>query len=142
MARALQGKPLGDRARMGAAIAKLLAGDAAGAEAALEGLANDTTFSATLRGEAAFHLAVLVRDAGRPAAAMKWTELALSVDSTGLWAQRALQLRSTLPPAPAEEATPAPSAAATAPAGDAAAAPAAAAAAEEASAGVSFPAPK
>jgi tetratricopeptide (TPR) repeat protein len=98
-AKILAGQPLGDRARIGSAIARLQAGDAAAATTALEALANDTAFTRTFRGEAAFHLAVLSRDAGRPAEAVKWTELVLAADPTGLWAQRALQLRSSLPAA-------------------------------------------
>ncbi len=95
--RALGASPLGDRARLGFAISKLLAGDTAGAKTALESLANDVVATRTLRGEAAFHLAVLERDAGRPAEAIRWTEQVLGVDPSGLWAQRALQLRMSLP---------------------------------------------
>lgn len=98
-AKILAGQPLGDRARMGSAISKLQAGDTAAAKTALEALANDTAFTRTFRGEAAFHLAILARDAGQPAEAVKWTELVLVADPTGLWAQRALQLRSSLPAA-------------------------------------------
>lgn len=105
----LAGTPLGDRARLGVAISKLQAGEAAGARTALESLANDVSSSRTLRGEAAYHLAVLDRDAGKPAEATKWTELVLAADPTGLWAQRALQLRMSLPEPekPAETAAPA-----------------------------------
>lgn len=104
-AAALVGQPLGERARMGAALAQLQAGDAAAAKTSLEALANDTSYARTLRGEAGYHLAVLARDAGQFAEATRWTELVLSVDSSGLWAQRALQLRSSLP-AGAEELKP------------------------------------
>lgn len=127
-AKALVGQPLGERARLGAAVSQLQAGDATGAKSALEALANDTTLSRTLRGEAAFHLAVLARDAGQTADATKWIELVLSAEPSGLWAQRAMQLRSTLPAAPAPAAAPATSS----PATPAPAAPAA----------VSFPATK
>lgn len=113
-AKVLAGKPLGERARIGSAISKLQAGDTAAAKTALEALANDSSYARTFRGEAAFHLAVLARDAGQPAEAVKWTELVLSADPTGLWAQRALQLRSTLPAA-STTSEPAPDAAAAAP---------------------------
>ena len=93
--------PLAARARLGAAIAPLQAGDTATAKTALEALANDTSFARPLRAEAAYHLAVLARDAGQPAEATRWTELVLSTEPEGMWSQRALQLRSTLPPAPA-----------------------------------------
>jgi hypothetical protein len=108
-ARQLAGSPLGDRARLGSAISKLQAGEQAAARAALEALANDAALARTVRGESAFHLAVLDRDAGRPVEANKWTELVLAVDPSGLWAQRALQLRMSLPEpqTPAGEAAPA-----------------------------------
>lgn len=96
-AAALVGQLLGERARMGAALSLLQAGDAAAAKSALEVLANDTAYARTLRGEAGFHLAVLARDAGQLAEASKWTDLVLSADTEGLWAQRAMQLRSSLP---------------------------------------------
>lgn len=98
-AKLLVGKPIGDRARLGSAISKLQAGDSAAAKTALDALANDTSVARTFRGEAGFHLAIMARDAGQPAEAVKWTELVLAADATGLWAQRALQLRSSLPEA-------------------------------------------
>ncbi len=121
--------PLAARARLGAAIAPLQAGDTAAAKTALEALANDTSFARALRAEAAYHLAVIARDAGQPAEATRWTELVLSVESEGMWAQRALQLRSSLPAAPVAAA---PETAPTAPAANPAPADAA----------VSFPAAK
>lgn len=101
-AAALTGQLLGERARMGAALSQLQAGDTAAAKASLEALANDTAYARTLRGEAGYHLAVLARDAGQFAEATKWIELVLSADTAGLWAQRAMQLRSSLPETPAE----------------------------------------
>lgn len=96
----LAGQPLGARARLGAAIAPLQSGDTAAGKTALEALANDTAFATTLRAEAAYHLAVLARDSGDTAEATRWTTLVLSVDPEGIWSQRAMQLRSALPPAP------------------------------------------
>jgi Uncharacterized protein conserved in bacteria len=98
---------LGDRARLGSAISQIQAGDAAGGKTALEALANDVSYLGTLRGEAAFHLAVLAREAGQPAEARKWVELTLSADPTGLWAQRAMQLSIGLPEDPASTEAPA-----------------------------------
>lgn len=111
-AKALAGQPLGDRARIGSALSLFQAGNSTGGKAALEALANDLSFARTLRGEAAFHLALLARDAGQPAEAKKWVELVLSADPTGLWARRAMELRSGLPadPAPASAPAAAPSA--------------------------------
>ena len=128
-------QPLGDRARLGAALCKLQAGDSAGGKAALEALANDTAFTRTLRGEAAFHLAMITRDAGQVAEAKKWAQLALTVEPSGLWAQRAMQLQSSLPADPA----PAQSPASAAPAASSMPAPAAS---ESAPAAVSFPSSK
>ena len=130
-ATSLANQPLGDRARLGAALSKLQAGDAAGGKTALEALANDAAFTRTLRGEAAFHLALLARDAGQVAEAKKWVQLVLTAESSGLWAQRAMQLQSSLPADPA----PAPAA----PAAMSAPAPAAP---EAAPAAVSFPSSK
>ncbi len=94
--------PLASRARLGAAISPLQAGDVAAAKTALEALANDTTFAATLRAEAAYHLAVIARDAGQAEEATRWTGLVLAADPESMWAQRAMQLRSSLPAGPAE----------------------------------------
>ena len=116
-AKALAGQALGDRARLGFALSKLQSGDTVAAKPALEALANDASFTRTLRGEAGFHLAVLARDAGQTAEANKWVELVLASDPAGLWAQRAMQLRAALPsepvsqPAPAASPAPAPAAA-------------------------------
>lgn len=123
-AQALAQNLLGDRARLGAALASLQAGDSAAAKTALEALANDTAFSRTLRGEAGYHLAVLARDAGQIDQANKWIELVLAADPSGLWAQRSMMLRANLPAAPAP------------------AAPAATATPASAPAAVSFPAAK
>jgi hypothetical protein len=109
----LVGNPLASRARLGAAVSPLLAGDAAAAKTALDVLANDTTLIAGVRAEAAYHLAVLARDAGQTAEATRLTGVVLSVDPEGMWAQRALQLRSSLPPEPAPVVTPAVAPAAT-----------------------------
>ncbi len=95
----LTGQPLADRARLGVAISQLQAGDSA-AKATLETLANDTALARTLRAESAYHLAVLARDASASADARRWSDLALSVEPQGLWAQRAMQLASALPSEP------------------------------------------
>lgn len=115
-AKALSGQVLGDRARLGAAISKLQAGDSAGGKAALEALAKDVVFTRTLRAEAAFHLALEARNSGQFAEAKKMIELVLTADGTGLWAQRAMQLQSSLPSEPAPSAASVPEAGASAPA--------------------------
>lgn len=131
-AKILPATALGDRARLGSGLSKLQAGDAAGAKSILESLANDPAFTRSLRGEAGFHLAVMARDAGQIADANKWVEQVLATDPSGLWAQRSMMLRSSLPALPAPQA-PAATPAASAPS---------AAAAPETSASVSFPTAK
>lgn len=93
----LAGNPLSARARLGAAFAPLQAGDAAAAKPALESLANDTTLIDAFRAEAAYHLAVLAREAGQTADATRWIELVTSVQPQGAWANRANQIRESLP---------------------------------------------
>lgn len=101
--------PLATRARLGAAVSLLQAGDAS-ATVALQELANDTTLPGPVRAETAYHLAVLARDAGQSAEAARWTDLVLSNESSGrneppgFWSQRAVQLRAALPPAATPEA--------------------------------------
>lgn len=108
--------PLAARARLGAAIAPLQAGDVAAARPALEALANDTSFAAPLRAQVAYQLAVLARDGAQIADATRWTDVVLASDPESVWAQRAMQLRSSLPAAPVAAAAPS----AQAPAADAA----------------------
>lgn len=110
----LKSDPIGSRARMGQAVSLLKAGDVAAARSALDVLANDTLFPATLRAEAAYHLAVVLKDAGQTEEAARMFALAISVDTSGLWAQRASRLVERMPVA----ATPAPVADAEATAGD------------------------
>jgi len=93
--------PLAARARLGAAFAPLQAGDTAAAKPALEALANDTALVRAYRAEAAYHLAVVARDAGQAADATRWIELVTTVDPQGAWANRANQLRESLPAVPA-----------------------------------------
>ncbi len=107
--------PLAARARLGAAFAPLQGGDVTTAKPALEALANDTTFARAYRAESAYHLAVLARDAGQVAEATRWVELVTSVEPQGAWANRANQMRESLPvvsaPAAAAATVPAPAAA-------------------------------
>lgn len=119
-AKLLGENPLAARARLGAAISLLQAGDAA-AQGALQALANDTKLPGVIRGESAYHLAVKARDAGQVAEATRWTDLVISTDSAGFWGQRAMQLRDSLPlpdAKPASVSAPASAPAPAAPAGD------------------------
>ena len=92
----LKDTPLAHRARLGSALSLLQAQDAS-ARPALEALANDVGLAKASRAEAAYHLAVLDRDAGRNEDATRWAVLAISVDTSGLWSQRATQLKDLIP---------------------------------------------
>jgi len=92
----LKSDPIGARARMGQAIALLQVKDE-GARSMLESLANDTQFPAPLRAEAAYHLAVLTKNAGQTDEAARMLALAISVDTSGLWSQRASRLQQRMP---------------------------------------------
>jgi predicted negative regulator of RcsB-dependent stress response len=94
--------PFAGRAKIGAAVAKLEAGDKAGAEESLKQITNDSTQLKPVRAEAAYHLATIAAAAGRIDDASKDLDLVNAADQSGLWSQRALMLRATLPlPAPA-----------------------------------------
>ncbi|HEU5077859.1 MAG TPA: tetratricopeptide repeat protein [Opitutaceae bacterium] len=95
--------PFAGRARLGVAISKLNGGNKAEGEEALKQLANDNSQLKPVRSEAAYHAATLALEAGRTEDAAKFAELATTVDQTGIWAQRAMMLRATLP-APAASA--------------------------------------
>ena len=84
------------RARLGAAMSQLAAGDAAPAESALKALSADKDAPATLRAEATFHLATLARDAGRRDDAKQLLDEVSKLEPLGLWSQRAFALRAQL----------------------------------------------
>jgi hypothetical protein len=92
----LRDTPLTHRARLGAALSLLQAQEPS-ARPSLETLANDVLLAKACRAEAAYHLAILERDAGRNEDAMRWAVMAASVDTSGLWSQRATQLKESLP---------------------------------------------
>lgn len=94
----LGANPLAARARLGAAISLLQSGNA-GANSALESLANDVALPSVVRAESAYHLAVITRAAGDIEATRKWATLASTVDAGGLWAQRSDQILGALPAA-------------------------------------------
>lgn len=98
------------RARLGAAMSQLASGDTGPAETALKALKDDTAALATLRAEAAFHLATLAHDAGRTDEATQLLEEVSKIEANGLWAQRAFALRAQMemakPAAPASDSNP------------------------------------
>lgn len=97
------------RARLGAAMSLLAAGDAAAGEAALKAISSDASAAAALRAEATYHLATLARDSGRTDEALRLAGEIGKIDATGLWAQRAFMLRTQIesakPAAPAAQDT-------------------------------------
>lgn len=100
---------LKSRARLGAAMSQLGAGDKAAAEATLQALAADSKTVATVRAEATYHLATLAHEAGKVEEALKHLEGIAKLDGSGLWVQRGFMLRAQIEAAkPAAPANPAP----------------------------------
>lgn len=101
---------LKSRARLGTAMSQIAAGDQTAGETALKSLHADEAATATLRAEAAFHLATLAHQDGRDADAAQFLDEVTKIDAMGFWAQRSFALRAQIeaakPAAPAS-ATPA-----------------------------------
>ena len=92
------------RARLGAAISQLNAGDQAAAETALKGVTSDTTLEKGTRAEAAYDLAALAADAGKADDVKKLAEEVSKIDASSSWAQRATLLVVRAPGAAAKPA--------------------------------------
>ena len=118
----LKDNPLAGRIKLGAAMARLLSGQAAEGESALNQIADDTNQLKGLRVEAAYQLASHAADAGKGEDVQKYTAKLMQIDGTSVWAQRAMMLRANTPVAavaPAAGSAPVPTATpAAAPAGD------------------------
>lgn len=99
--------PLASRARLGQAMAKLLAGRTADAEAALKAFAADSKEVKAYRAEAMYHLASLAVSSGKVADVKTYSDQLMQLDPTSPWTQRALTLRSA---SSSGEAAPAPAA--------------------------------
>lgn len=97
----LENDALKSRAKLGAAMSQIAAGDKAAGEAALKAIGADTKAIAAIRAEALYNQAVLAKDAGRVEDARKIVEEIGKIESAGMWAQRAFTLATQLPPAPA-----------------------------------------
>lgn len=93
----LKDQAMATRARIGAAICQALGGDRAKGEAALKALADDMAIMSGQRMEARYHLAALALGDGRIDEARKTLDEIAQTDLTGMWAQRAFMLRSSLP---------------------------------------------
>jgi tetratricopeptide (TPR) repeat protein len=94
---AVKGTAFASRAALGAAISQVFLGKSAEGKAALAVLANNPAEFKGIRAEAGYHLANLAVEAGKPEDAAKFIDQVIQVDSTGMWAQRALLLRASLP---------------------------------------------
>ncbi|MFT3783129.1 MAG: hypothetical protein QM790_14065 [Nibricoccus sp.] len=94
---ALKGNVLVGRARLGVASAKMRAGQTADAESQLNLIANDASLLKTVRAEAAYQLASSAAAAGRTDDAHKFLEQLTKIEPSGVWAQRGMMLRFTLP---------------------------------------------
>lgn len=80
------------RAKLGAAMSQMNAGDQAGAEAALKAASADTALPRGSRAEAFYHLATLAHDAGNAAEVGRLLAEINKIDANGVWAQRATTL--------------------------------------------------
>ncbi|AHF91286.1 hypothetical protein OPIT5_14785 [Opitutaceae bacterium TAV5] len=111
----LAGTPFAARARLGAAMSQVLGGQAEAGRAALRQITDEISFPAPVRAEAAYHLAVLLREAGQNEDAAKLADQIFSIAPSSMWAQRGLMLKAQLPASaetPKEKAdTPVPAAA-------------------------------
>jgi hypothetical protein len=84
------------RARLGAAVSKLGAGDQTTAGTELKVLSGDVAVDKTIRAEAGYHLATLASEAGRTDEVRQLLDEVTKLDGFGIWGQRALQLRASL----------------------------------------------
>ncbi|RRJ94513.1 hypothetical protein Ga0100231_009280 [Opitutaceae bacterium TAV4] len=106
-AASLAGTPFAARARLGAAMSQVLGGQTEAGQKSLRLLSDDINLSAPIRAEAAYHLAVLLRDAGKTEDAGKLAEQIFSIAPSSVWAQRGMMLKAQLPAAPAADTAPA-----------------------------------
>lgn len=85
------------RARLGAAVSTIQAGQTAEGEAALALVADETGSPDAIRAQAAYHLAVTARAAGNTAEAARRAEQVTVLAADGIWSQQAMRLRASLP---------------------------------------------
>jgi predicted negative regulator of RcsB-dependent stress response len=94
------------RAKLGEIMARLGGGDKAGAETALKAYSADTALPATIRAEAAYHLAAVQAELGKKDEALKSIEQITKIELGSAWARNGNALRLSLE-GPAPAATPA-----------------------------------
>lgn len=95
-AAALTNNLLKSRAKLGAAVSKLGAGDQSGAEGELKALGADASVEKSIRAEALYQLATQLRESGRVAEARPLLDEIAALDATGVWGQRANQFKASL----------------------------------------------
>ena len=88
----LKNEALLARAKLGAAISQINAGDQAAGEAGLKAVSTDASLDKGLRAEATYHLAALAADAGKADEVKKLAEEVSKIDATSSWSQRATML--------------------------------------------------
>lgn len=93
--------PLAARAKLGRALAQVMAGKTAEATNDLKQLASDSSQFKAVRTEAIYHLTSLAVEAGNATDAQKYVDQLMQIDVSSPWTQRAMSLRATLPAVPA-----------------------------------------
>ncbi len=93
----LEGTPAHGRARIGAAVARIQAGQTTDGEAALARIADDENVVGAARAQAAYHLAVIARSAENIEEAIRRADQASLLSANSIWSQQAMMLRFTLP---------------------------------------------
>lgn len=88
----LKNAALVGRARIGAAMSQLNAGDKAAAETAFKAIAADAALNKGFRAEATYHLASLALEAGNTAEVSRLAAEIGKIDPTSVWAQRVTAL--------------------------------------------------
>lgn len=94
---ALKQGPLAARAKLGHALAKLQAGQAADGQGELKKIADNTGELKAVRAEALYHLTSLAVDGNNAADAQKYVDQLMQLDPANPWTQRAMMTRATLP---------------------------------------------
>jgi len=89
--------PFAGRARLGVGMAKLQGGHTAEGENQLKQLAGDAGQMKAVRAEASYQLASAAAAAGRNDDAIKYLDQVMLIEQGGIWSQRGMMLRSTLP---------------------------------------------
>lgn len=84
------------RAKLGEIMCRLAGGDKSGAESALKAFVAEAAHPATIRAEAAYHLAEVQADLGKKDEALKSIEEISKIELTTEWARRGLALRLAL----------------------------------------------